>query len=228
MKIWTAKDLLDSVSDFVSMVPNQKEWNEKSLRRNPPRLIRLKRIIALFNAFEIKSAFEPAEEDCITDEDGMENFLKSLDIKINENEFNPLTSEENRIYNFLEGYIKIDITSTDYPKTQAYIEEATDKKWDEVKNDLFIFYENLIKYRIEIDRALRHNIRFIEANGAGSKAGIQFVDDTNRELSKSLVRMDEILCEIINPRNLSFTQDILIRKYNFPTADLDVTDRDYF
>ena len=49
----TARDLLHLYLDLRGMVPDLQEWSEDSLSSNPPRLVRLKQLKALFRAFEI-------------------------------------------------------------------------------------------------------------------------------------------------------------------------------
>ena len=49
----TARDLLHLYLDLRGMVPDLKEWSEDALNSNPPRLVRLKQLKALFRAFKI-------------------------------------------------------------------------------------------------------------------------------------------------------------------------------
>ncbi len=44
------------------------------------------------------------------------------------------------------------------------------------------------------------------------------------DLYKKVEKIDEILFEIINPKGLSFEEDILIKHYDFPKEDLDDID----
>jgi hypothetical protein len=55
-KIYKGLDLLAKVLEFNAMTPNKEHWNEGALKNNPPRLIRLKQIQSLAQAFLIKGA----------------------------------------------------------------------------------------------------------------------------------------------------------------------------
>ena len=58
---YTALDLLRQYLELCGFTPDQSEWNTEALRENPPRLIRLQRLKALFHAFGIpfdRSQFE--------------------------------------------------------------------------------------------------------------------------------------------------------------------------
>jgi hypothetical protein len=50
---FSARDLLYLYLEMRQLTPKEKEWNEKALAENPPRLIRLQRLKALFRAFSI-------------------------------------------------------------------------------------------------------------------------------------------------------------------------------
>jgi hypothetical protein len=62
-KTYNGIDLLDKILEFVTMTPNEREWNYKSLNSNQPRQIRLKQINSLLKAFSLtsdKNIFEKA------------------------------------------------------------------------------------------------------------------------------------------------------------------------
>ena len=49
----TARDLLHGFLELRRLTPDMGEWSEECLASNPPRLVRLRRLIALFRAFGI-------------------------------------------------------------------------------------------------------------------------------------------------------------------------------
>jgi hypothetical protein len=55
----SARELLHLYLELQRMTPNLKDWSEDRLAANPPRLYRLKQLLALFQAFGIRSS--PAE-----------------------------------------------------------------------------------------------------------------------------------------------------------------------
>ena len=54
---YSALDLLRQYLELRRYTPDHRNWNEQALEQNPPRLIRLQRLKALFHAFGI--AFDP-------------------------------------------------------------------------------------------------------------------------------------------------------------------------
>lgn len=52
-RILSAHDLISQFLELREMSPNLKEWSEEAFADNPPRLIRLKRLMALFRAYSI-------------------------------------------------------------------------------------------------------------------------------------------------------------------------------
>jgi len=52
-EIITSRNLLYGFLDLKSMAPNPTVWSEENFSDNPPRLIRLRRLIALFRAYNI-------------------------------------------------------------------------------------------------------------------------------------------------------------------------------
>jgi hypothetical protein len=55
---WTARDFLRAASEFERMTPDRGSWTETLLESNPPRLVRLQRLRALANAFDVQPGFE--------------------------------------------------------------------------------------------------------------------------------------------------------------------------
>jgi hypothetical protein len=53
--IISAQDLLEHYLDSNGLTPNRKNWSEKRLATNPPRLVRFQRLVALFKALGIKT-----------------------------------------------------------------------------------------------------------------------------------------------------------------------------
>ena len=51
--MFDARSLLDELFGLLSREPNIANWTEDALAQNPPRLIRLRRLVAMFRAFEL-------------------------------------------------------------------------------------------------------------------------------------------------------------------------------
>lgn len=213
MKNWTTKDLLYLIFEFIAMVPDSNEWNEKSLKYNQPRLIRFRRISALFKAFELTRT-EEQKNNLWTIFNGKKTFK---DKEFLENEITP----------FLHGEYITKRKLVEYLRIQNLIKKDKSFKSGSFKlNDIQSFYSHLIAYRIEIDKVLRHNSGVLMASSLGFISAISLTNKLNNELYEKVKIIDEMLFEIINPKNLIFEEDTLIKKYKFPKEDLDKIDSD--
>ena len=215
MKTWTTKDLLYKTFEFRGMVPNSNEWNESSLKYNQPRLIRFKRLNSLLKAFDLTRT-EKQKNSLWT--------ILSGKKKVKESEMT-----KNEIEPFLRGDFIHKRESAEYPRIQELIEK--EKSFDSdtfEQRDIYSFYHHLMKYRIEIDKVLRHNSGVLEASSLGFRSAISLTSELNNDLYKKVEQIDEMLFEIINPKNLTFGEDILIKQYGFPKEDLNAIDMDNY
>lgn len=215
MKIWTTKDLLYLILEFKGLVSNSNNWNEESLSFNQPRLVRFKRINALLMAFELTRS-EKQKEKLWTGSIGNKKFTEG---EITQNEITP----------FLRGDFINKRESAEYPNIRSLIEKVKMFESDSFETfDIYTFYHHIMKYRIEIDKILRHNNQVLVAGSLGLRTAISVTSSLNRELAKMVEKIEEILFEIINPKKLTFGEDSLIKEYDFPDEDLDEIDLENF
>ena len=215
MKTWTTKDLLYKAFEFKGMVPNSNEWNESSLKYNQPRLIRFKRLNALLKAFELTQT-EKQKNSLWTILSGKKKVKES---ELTKNEIEP----------FLRGDFIHKRENIEYPKIQELIEKEKAFDSDSFKpRDIYSFYHHLMNYRIEIDKVLEHNSGVLEASSLGFRSAITLTSELNNDLYKKVEKIDEMLFEIINPKNLTFGEDVLFKEYGFPKEDLDSIDMDNY
>ncbi len=216
MKTWTTKDLVYKTFEFRGMVPNSNDWNESSLKYNQPRLIRFKRLNSLLKAFDLTRT-EKQKNSLWT--------ILSGKKKVKESEMT-----KNEIEPFLRGDFIYKRESAEYPRIQELIEKEKSFESDSFNGirDIYSFYQHLMKYRIEIDKVLRHNSGVLEASSLGFRSAISLTVELNNELYKKVEKIDELLFEIINPNGLTFDEETLIKEYGFPKADLDAIDMDNY
>jgi len=216
MKTWTTKDLLYKTFEFKGMVPNSNEWNESSLKWNQPRLIRFRRLNALLKAFELTRT-EKQKNNLWTILSGKKKVKES---ELTKNEIEP----------FLRGDFIHKRETTEYPRIQQLIEKEKSFESDSFNKsrDIYSFYHHLMKYRMEIEKVLGHNSGVLEASGLGFRSAISITAELNNDLYKKVEEIDKMLFEIINPKNLTFEEDILIKEYEFPKEDLDAIDMDNY
>lgn len=216
MKTWTTKDLLDKTFEFKGMVPNSDKWNVNSLKYNQPRLIRFKRLNALFRAFKLTRT-EKQKNSFWTILNGNKKVKEG---NLTKNEITP----------FLRGDFIYKRESIKYPRIQELIEKEKLFESDTFneKRDIIMFYNHLMKYRIAVYNVLNHNSQVLEASSLGFRSAISLTNKWNNELNKKVKVIDELLIEIINPNKISFQEDILIKEYDFPKEDLDSIDMDNY
>lgn len=213
MKTWTTKDLLYKIFEFKALVPNSNQWNENNLKFNKPRLIRLRRINALLRAFELTRSEEQKND-----------FWTFFNVreKVKESEF-----IQNEITRFLTGDFLNVRKSVEYPNVQALIEKEKSFEFDCFQpHDIYLFYHHLMKYRMRIEDVLQHNSGVLEASILGFSSAVSLTTELNNDLLKKVEKVDKLLFEIINPKNLVFEEAILIKKHGFPKDDLDKIDSD--
>lgn len=216
MKTWTTKDLLYKTFEFKGMVPNSSEWDESSLKWNQPRLIRFRRLNALLKAFELTRT-EKQKNNLWTILSGKKKVKES---ELTKNEIEP----------FFRGDFIHKRETTEYPRIQELIEKEKSFESDSFNNsrDIYSFYHHLMKYRMEIEKVLAHNNGVLEASSLGFRSAISITAELNNDLYKKVEKIDEMLFEIINPKNLTFGEDTLINEYGFPKEDLDSIDMDNY
>ncbi len=188
--------------EFKEMVPNSNEWNENSLKWNQPRLIRFRRLNALLKAFEL------------TRTEKQKNSLWTIlrgKKKVKESELT-----KNEIEPFLRGDFIHKRESTEYPIIQELIETEKSFESDSFNKskDIYSFYQQLMKYRIEIDKVLRLNSGVMEVSSLGFRSAISLTAELNNDLYKKVEKIDKLLFEIINPNRLKFDEEILIKEYD--------------
>ena len=198
------------------MVPNSNKWDESSLKWNQTRLIRFRRLNALLKAFELTRT-EKQKNSLWT--------ILSGNKKVKESELT-----KNEIEPFLRGDFIHKRESTEYPRIQELIEKEKSFESDSFNKsrDIYSFYHHLMKYRIKIDEVLGHNSGVLEASSLGFRSAISITSEFNNDLYRKIEEIDKILFTIINPKNLTFEEDILIKKYEFPKEDLDAIDMDNY
>lgn len=133
----TARDLLYGFLDLQHMIPKFEDWSEDKYPENPPRLIRIRRLKAIFRAFEIK--WDPLKF-------FIGDFLCSTG-----KSFDPV---ESRYCEFLQGL------KDEMPRS---IREVSKLR----KMDLFNMFRVLMRYREALDRVLSSNRGVMAASGPG-------------------------------------------------------------
>jgi hypothetical protein len=203
-------DLLEKIFEFREMTPDSKMWTISALQGNQPRQIRLKKINSLISAF-----FQEATND---------NFLekaKQLFTQTNSESIHTILSGEflkgKKINEYLELIELIKTTVNRYEKLENEEREIHILK-------LVMPYQQLIKYKQELRKLLTFNSGWYEASSVTSRFSIYLTNSISQNLKDKYSELDNALELFINPKHLSFSEEELISKYNFPKESINDVD----
>ncbi len=198
-KKYTAIELLEKVFEFIAMTPEEKDWNIKKLQSNKPRQVRLQQIEALLFAFGL---FEDNEgKGMSASKSSVGNALNSL------------------LYgDFINTLKEQHIEEIDHYVTKHFNDPYFDRELS--KGELRFIYQYMIKYRKQVYTMLRFNSGRLEAGGKMVQYAIRLTSTITDNLNGKTEELDKLLDLIINPNQLSFTEQELIERFQYPDADL--------
>jgi hypothetical protein len=212
MKEYKGIDLLDKILEFVEMTPDPKLWTLNALLGNEPRLVRLKQINSLISAF-----FQVN-----TTTNFLEKAKKIFSGEKNETIHTILSGDflkEQNIGDFSE--------LIEFMKTKVKSEEEFEREERELHiRHLIMPFKQLITYKKELGRLLMFNSGWLEAGLITARFSIYLTNSISSNLKGKYSDLDKALELFINPKKLSFAEDELIAKFNFPTDNLEEIDKD--
>ena len=179
----TARDLLIGWLELLGLTGNIHSWTEDNLRDNPPRLIRLKRLMALFRAFGIH--WNPA------------SFIEGRWIDANTEEYREL---------FLRLTSELETLET-----------------INAEREMPTFFWELIRFRERVATVLAQPGESQLSSGLHSLA-LRKIKAVCSRLDTEIKLIDDLLIQLIDPKNLSFSVEQLKQDYGFPEAELAETD----
>ena len=210
---YTAIDLLDKVLEFIAMTPDKSQWSVTALKSNPPRQIRLKQIESLLNAF-----FTIDSKTSLID--NVKSFLSAK----------PKPS----IQSFLSGEFIRQRETSDYAQTIKFIKDfvkTSNSNLDETKEirieELVFIFPKLVDYKRQLRSILTFNSGWLEASSTASQFSIHLTNSISKNLVDKYDNLDKSLELFINPQGLTFTEDELISRFNYPTENLNDIDFDF-
>ena len=195
------------------MTPNSIEWNLKSLKANPPRQIRLRRIESLLTAFcsiDINESLLSKAKSIFFDHHKITiaSFLQGDFIKARS------IDEYSEVIKFIKDFVKTKVGDVDR-KREIRIEEL-----------VFIF-PFLINFKKQIRSLLTFNSGWLETGSDVALFSIYLTDSISEKLAGNYSELDYFIELFINPKRLIFTKEEMIDKYNFPKEDLNDVDSDF-
>lgn len=91
---------------------------------------------------------------------------------------------------------------------------------DIVINDFNTLFRWLLRYRLHAQTCLDELSGVLEASGAGSFLAGELISNTNTLFAKELKKIEELLCNIIDPENRKISQKELVKNYGYLEVDL--------
>ncbi|GAA4074507.1 hypothetical protein GCM10022389_20090 [Flavobacterium cheonanense] len=94
------------------------------------------------------------------------------------------------------------------------------------QSDSQFMFEMLFSYRMKLQKltSLRDSVlEYSEYN----RYPVLIIDTINNKLQADIEAIDNILAYLINPKEIHFSNQELIEKYNYPVGDLDEIDSDW-
>jgi len=193
-QFYAAHDLLDKIIDFTNMTPDSAEWSFEKQKDNPPRLVRLKQIQSLMEAFV--PGLKPNED--------IGRSIKDF------------YSGDFIIHQPLEKYTSL-IEDIEY--TIAGSKHSNARKREISAIHLQSNYRELLDYYIKLKGLLNHNNKYLEISYPYFFPYI-VTEDISASIASKAGNISSLLAAFIDPEKQSFTEDELINQYHYPTEDL--------
>jgi hypothetical protein len=196
-------DLLNKVIDFTELTPEKSNWNLNALTNNPPRYIRLKEIEALLSAFSELSNELVDDQYALT----INNFLTGEFIKQRKIE------EYSETIEFIQKYL------ASHGKISGENSEIQ-------IGELAFIFPFLVNYKRQTKKLYDHNSGWL-AGGQTVRFMVLLTNNITSCLNDKLRELDKTLELFINPKGFTFSESLLIEKYNYPSDDLKEIELDY-
>lgn len=184
-----AKSLIYKFLELKAFSPCS-EWTEEQFADNPPRLFRLRQLMAMFRAFGLP--WEPSE------------FMWGKFIDPEDVRYNSLISK--LIKEEME-----EASERTHGRKPAY--EAM--KFEEAAHNLPTFFYILFSYRMCLESPLEFSKKFIEINRFGVLAVCK-LEKVNGAINSNIAIIDDLLAEFVSPEGASFPVEKLVRDYGYP------------
>jgi len=197
---YTAQELLHLILEFRRMTPERAAWSLEAQRDNPPRLVRLRQIAALWRAF-------------LGEGDGAEdvgarlgNFLEGSFVL------------RRRLEDFAGILVEIDAAMSKrarhVPKRPLELE------------DLCANFTSLLQLRLKLDEVAKHNDGVLEV-GYTRCYPVLLAQSVAQEIAAPIEELDRVLALFIAPADRCFAEEDLVARFGFPTENLADIDFDW-
>jgi hypothetical protein len=121
-----------------------------------------------------------------------------------------------------------------YAGLDQYIKQYLDKRqmslqasWLLLDIELEPVYSEMVNYKSLLNDLFHFNDRWMEG-GPFVLFHIQLTDEITNGLIRKSSELDQVLGMIIDPEKKTFPTSLMVKRYNYPSADLVSIDSDYF
>ena len=196
-KVYTAIDLCDKAINFISMTPDSSEWNFDILKSNPPRFHILQEIEALIRAF---------------------NLNRKIEMNIND-------SKSVLFQEFISGDFVEKRKFKDYRNIVKFVIDFLNNNQlfylnDSIHlHDIKFIFLSLIDFKKRLNQLSEFNSSYILVTSISDFFTIGLTNSIMGKLKNETHDLNNILSLIIDPLSLSYTEEELISKFNYPVYD---------
>lgn len=196
-KVYTAIDLCDKAISFISMTTDSSEWNFDNLKSNPPRFRMLQEIEALIRAFNLNRKIET-------------NINDSKSVLFQEFISGDFVERRKfKDYSFIVKSIKEFINNNQFNHYNDRIH----------LQDIKFVFLRLIDFKKKLNRLSEFNSGYILFSSISDYYTIAITENIIGKLKTETQDLNKILSLIIDPKGLTYTEEELISKFNFPVYD---------
>ena len=196
-KVYTAIDLCDKAINFISMTPDSSEWNFDILKSNPPRFHMLQEIEALIRAF---------------------NLNRKIEMNVND-------SKSVLFQEFISGDFVEIRKFKDYSNIVMFVKDFINNNQlfylnDRIHlHDIKFIFLRLIDFKKRLNQLSEFNSGYILVTSISDFFTIGLTNSIMGKLKNETHDLNNILSLIIDPLSLSYTEEELISKFNYPLYD---------
>lgn len=196
----TAKELLYKMLEFYVGTPNKAHWHPRALQDNEPQFFRYLQILSLSKAFGLtqEGVLSLVREKYTGVEalfKGSFLLLRSLD------EYDDILAH---IQKYMRNFVR---------------QDWTEPRWS--LQEIQLFYQQLIKYRIHIHQVVTYNKGISEPDISWYQYPLKLIKDLNSRLEDQYAELDFILTKLLDPEEQEFSNKELVMHHNYPHVDVE-------
>ncbi|MBK9262381.1 MAG: hypothetical protein IPM54_21585 [Polyangiaceae bacterium] len=226
----SAYSILARCLDFARMVPDSGERTEEAVKDNPPRLYRHRQLEALLRAFELLPCSRPPHVEHLNALEQEHVSIQGPSGSWREGTGLDFYRQSTSFEFFFQGYFLMQRSSTDhraillllkpywpphFDSERAIVDGVPMYRADEIRD----IWSSILAFRMACEGVIDYNGSVLVASD-GYVCAMNAMQPVIQALQKSVREIDDILAQIIDPRQRVFSREELIARHGFPDVDL--------